>query len=170
MRHFTSECCYENSCGLSIDLPGRGYSSAPSPDHHPQSSTFFTDVILYVLASSPLAWTGPASFAAVGYSLDGGFIVNFASCFGSLITSFVLLAPSGLIRPYHFGWQSRLLYSGNLIPDWIREALVSWRLRTSDDSGPQRSDSSIEEKLPGAEWRLTICSSRTGKCEVTEVP
>ncbi len=134
-----------------LDLPGRGYSSAPSPDFHPQSSTFFINVILYVLASSPLAWTGSSSFAAVGYSLGGGVIVDFASHFGGLISSVVLLAPSGLIRPYHFGWQSGLLYSCSLLPEWIRETLVSRRLRSSDDSDQQRSESSVEEKLPSAE-------------------
>lgn len=130
------------------DLPGRGYSSTPSPTVHSQTSEFFIATILFVLASSSLSWTGPNSFSILGYSLGGGIAVNFASCFPSLISSVILLAPSGFIRSYHFGWQSKFLYSSSLLPDWAVEQLVNWKL--SNNSRPDRGQSgtAFEDELP----------------------
>lgn len=134
------------------DLPGRGYSSSPSPNRYPQSSTFFGVIILSILASSPLAWTGPSRFSIVGYSLGGGIAVNFVSYFANLISSVILLAPSGLIRSHHFSWQNRLLYSENLVvPESILEQVVRWKLRHSDSSSQDQSGRTIETELPIAE-------------------
>lgn len=130
------------------DLPGRGYSSTPSPTMHSQSSEFFIATIFFVLASSSLSWTGPNSFSILGYSLGGGIAVNFASCFPSLISSVILLAPSGLIRPYHFGWRSRLLHSSRLLPDWAVEQLVYWKLSSSSGQDQRQSGTAIEDELP----------------------
>lgn len=135
----------------SPDLPGRGYSSAPDPEDQPQSSVFFTNIILYVLVSSPLAWIGPGAFAAVGYSLGGGILVNFASYFSNLVTSVTLLAPSGLIRPHHFGWKSRLLYSEILLPKRIVEQLVYRKLTPGKGDDRSHLDSAVEDKFPEGE-------------------
>jgi hypothetical protein len=45
-----------------------------------------------------------------------------------MVKSLVLLAPAGLIRPSHFGWISRFMYSDN-VPDWLLEWAVERRLR-----------------------------------------
>jgi pimeloyl-ACP methyl ester carboxylesterase len=91
----------------------------------------FITQILLVLASSPLSWTGIGSgrFCLVGYSLGGGIAAVFASYFGQLLSSLVLLAPSGLLRDSRINFQSRLLYSQSLIPDALLKFLVAWRLR-----------------------------------------
>ena len=159
---------HRNCCILSgtadgySDLPGRGYSSTPSPSIHPQTSDFFIATILFVLASSRISWTGPKRFSILGYSLGGGIAVNFASCFPNLISSVVLLAPSGLIRPYHFGWQSGFLYSSKLLPDWVIEWLVYWRLSNSSRPDQGRSDSAFEDEFPLTERGEDeiVCRSR----------
>ena len=74
--------------------------------------------------------------------------MNFASCFPSLISSVILLAPSGLIRPYHFGWQSKLLHSARLLPDWAVEQLVYWKLSSSSGQDQRQSGTVIEDELP----------------------
>lgn len=152
----------ESGCRvLLFDLPGRGYSSAPAPVLHPQSSAFFTAVILIALASSPIAWASPSSFSILGYSLGGGIAVNFVASFPNLVSSVILLAPSGLIRPHHFGWQSRLLYSDNFLPNWIIERLVIRKMRNAESTDPDNSGSAVEEKLPNAERNETSsCSKR----------
>ena len=128
-----------------VDLPGRGYSSTPTPSVHPQTSEFFIATILFVLASSRISWTGPKRFSILGYSLGGGIAVSFASCFPDRVSSVILLAPSGLIRPYHFSWHSRLLYSSRLLPDWVTEPLVYWKLSNSSRPDQERSDSAFED-------------------------
>lgn len=140
-------CILSEIADAYADLPGRGYSSTPSPSVHPQTSGFFTATILFVLASSPISWTGPNRFSILGYSLGGGIAVNFASSFPDLIFSVILLAPSGLIRPYHFGWQSRYLYSSRLLPGWVIELLVYWKLSNSSRPDQERSDTRIEDEF-----------------------
>ena len=147
------------------DLPGRGYSSTPSPSVHPQTSDFFIATVLFVLASSPISWTGPNSFSILGYSLGGGIAVNFASCFPDLISSVILLAPSGLIRPYHFSWQNKFLYSSPFLPSCVIERLVYWKLSNSSTPDQEQLDGVIENELPFTEqggdetaprWRFDI--------------
>ena len=133
------------------DLPGRGYSSTPSPTVHPQTSDFFIATILFVLASSSLSWTGSDTFSILGYSLGGGIAANFAACFSSLVSSVILLAPSGLIRSYHFGWQSRLLYFSGLLPEWAVERIVYWKLSNSSNLDHRQSDTAIVDEIPLAE-------------------
>lgn len=60
-------------------------------------------------------------------SLGGGITVDFASCFPDMVKSIVLLAPAGLIRPYHYSWASRFLVNG-IIPDSIVEWLTQRRM------------------------------------------
>jgi hypothetical protein len=43
------------------------------------------------------------------------------------VKGLVLLAPAGLIRPYHFGWQSKILYN-DFLPTSVLEYLIGRRL------------------------------------------
>ncbi|PBP27198.1 hypothetical protein BUE80_DR001897 [Diplocarpon rosae] len=110
-----------------FDLFGRGYSDSPSLPH---DSRLYATQILLAVTSSPLAWT-PGGFSLIGYSLGGGIAADFAASFPEMVKAVVLLAPAGLIRPRHFGWQSRLLYSG-LLPD----AWLEWLVRERLGGGP----------------------------------
>ncbi|KAE9381544.1 alpha/beta-hydrolase [Stipitochalara longipes BDJ] len=110
---------------LLLDLFGRGYSDSPAD--LPLDSRLYSTEILIAITSSPVAWT-PGGFSIIGYSLGGGIAVDFTVSFPSLVKSLVLLAPAGLIRPSHFDWTSRFMYSDN-VPDWLLEWAVSRRLR-----------------------------------------
>lgn len=132
-----------------MDLFGRGYSDSPDLPH---DGRLYSTQILLAVSSSPLAWT-PAGFALVGYSLGGGIAVDFAAHFPDLVTDVVLLAPGGLIRSHHFGWQSNLIYAF-FVPDWLVHAVVGRRLRgASAVSGKTSNSSTAEEtdKVVGAE-------------------
>ncbi|KAL1961552.1 hypothetical protein VTN77DRAFT_1614 [Rasamsonia byssochlamydoides] len=121
-----------------FDLFGRGYSDAPSD--LPQDARLFTTQILLALTSSPLSWTGAASgrFSLIGYSLGGGICAAFASHFPDMLSSVVLLAPSGLIRDSHISLQTRLLYSQNLTPESVLASLASMRLRAGPVITPKK--------------------------------
>ncbi|KAH8814166.1 alpha/beta-hydrolase [Hyaloscypha sp. PMI_1271] len=110
---------------LLFDLFGRGYSDSPAD--LPLDSRLYSTEILIAITSSPIPWT-PEGFSIVGYSLGGGIAVDFTVSFPSMVKSLVLLAPAGLIRPSHFGWVSRFMYSDN-VPDWLLEWVVERRLR-----------------------------------------
>lgn len=96
----------------------------------PQDNRLFATQILLALASSPVSWTGSSSggFSLIGYSLGGGIAVGFASYFPDLISSLILIAPSGLIRDSHMSLFSRVLGAGWL-PDCLVTPLVKSRLR-----------------------------------------
>lgn len=114
----------EKGCRVMLfDLFGRGYSDSPDEPHN---SRLYATQILLAITSSPLAWT-PCGFSIIGYSLGGGVAADFAAFFPDLVQSVVLLAPSGLLRPHHFGWQSRIMYSG-FLPGWLLEWIVRSRL------------------------------------------
>jgi len=131
---------------LLLDHFGRGYSDSPDLPH---DSRLYSSEILIAITSSPLAWT-PDGFDIVGYSLGGGIAVDFTTAFPTAVKSLVLLAPSGLIRPSHFDWVTRLIYS-DYVPTWILEWVVYRRLR----GGPIRPQAAKtgDEKNPttGAE-------------------
>ena len=112
---------------LLFDLPGRGYSDTPADLDH--DIRLFTSVILIVLASSPLGWIGPDGFSVIGYSLGGGIAAAFTAYFPHLITSLILIAPSGLIRPHHISRSSRLLYAKTTLFEPILLRIVRRRLR-----------------------------------------
>ncbi|CAG7991288.1 unnamed protein product [Penicillium salamii] len=130
-----------------FDLFGRGYSDCPAD--LPQDNRLFSTQILLALASSPIAWTGAESgkFCLVGYSFGGGIAAGFASYFLELLSSLVLLAPSGLIRDSQISFQSRLLYSKGLMPENILGYLVGRRLR----AGPLTSPKPKNHKLSAAD-------------------
>jgi pimeloyl-ACP methyl ester carboxylesterase len=90
-----------------LDLWGRGYSDSLDLPH---DSRLCATEILFAITLSPLAWT-PEGCSLIGYSLGGGIVADFASSFPDIVTSLVLLAPTGMIGPYHFGWQARLMYT-----------------------------------------------------------
>ncbi|EPE29178.1 alpha/beta-Hydrolase [Glarea lozoyensis ATCC 20868] len=115
-----------------LDLFGRGYSDSPDLPH---DSRLYTTQILLAITSSPLSWTLDG-FSIIGYSLGGGIAADFAAFFPHLIQGLVLLAPAGLIRPYHFGWQSKILYN-DFLPTRVLEHLIRKRLM----DGPSASNS-----------------------------
>ena len=109
-----------------IDLWGRGYSD--NPQDLPQDERLFASAILIALSSSNLCWTGSSSFAIVGYSLGGGIATNFTSYFPSLVSSLILIAPSGLVRKGHVSKLSKLLYASGILPESLVESIVKRRL------------------------------------------
>ncbi|OTA64778.1 alpha/beta-hydrolase [Hypoxylon sp. EC38] len=115
-----------------FDLFGRGYSDAPSDLDY--DARLYVTQILLVLASSKLPWT---VFHLVGYSLGGGLSVSFTRYFPHQVSSLALIANGGLIRPYHVGWQSRLLYSSGLLPECLVRKLVRRRIRPKKEQPPQ---------------------------------
>lgn len=119
-----------------LDLFGRGYSSTPNPDKHPQDIKLFTSQILLVLASSPISWTGGQAFALIGYSLGGGIAASFTSYFPSLVDSLILIAPAGLMRPSRFHWTSKFVYGG-LLPSSLVAWLVWRRLGGNSKPSPK---------------------------------
>ncbi|KAK3044628.1 hypothetical protein LTS18_000778, partial [Coniosporium uncinatum] len=89
--------------------------------------------ILLAISSSPLAWTGTGNpFALVGYSLGGGICADFTSFFPNLISSLILIAPSGIVRPEHLSERSRLLYH----TPWVPPSLVNWLVKRRLRMGP----------------------------------
>jgi pimeloyl-ACP methyl ester carboxylesterase len=89
---------------------------------------------MLAITSSPLSWTGQGSnggFSIVGYSLGGGIAANFTSHFPNLVTSLVLLAPAGVMRPYHISSTNKFLYSSGLVP----ENLLQWIVKGKMESG-----------------------------------
>lgn len=114
-----------------FDLPGRGYSDCPDTTLFRQDTKLFSALILAVVSTSPLSWTGSAStdgFTLVGYSLGGGIAAAFTAHYPDLISSLILIAPGGLLRPTRLSWSSRILYSG-ILPDSVTNFFVSRRLR-----------------------------------------
>lgn len=128
---------------LLFDLFGRGYSGAPDPYYHPQNVQLFSSQIHFVLASSPLSWTGTSKFHMVGYSLGGGISLAFTSYFPDLVDSLVLIAPSGLIRQSRMALPSRIIYSG-AIPGPIVRAMVRRRFGAGGVKQPGQQSANPE--------------------------
>jgi pimeloyl-ACP methyl ester carboxylesterase len=134
---------FQNNANLSIDLFGRGFSDDPSD--LPHDARLYSAQILLAVASSPLPWTGTNGFAIIGYSLGGGISASFTSSFPNLISSLILIAPSGLLRESHIAWQSKILYSTEgILPESLIQSLVRQRL----DSGSTASTAAREEAGP----------------------
>jgi pimeloyl-ACP methyl ester carboxylesterase len=108
-----------------FDLWGRGYSDSVDLPH---DSRLYSTEILLAITSSPLAWT-PEGFSLIGYSLGGGISVDFTASFPDMVKALVLLAPTGLIRPSHFQWHTRLMY--NFVPEVVVQRIVRRRLAGS---------------------------------------
>lgn len=108
------------------------------------------------MASSPLSWTGASSgqFSLIGYSLGGGIVTAFASYFPYLISSLILLAPSGLLRESHIGWQNKVLNAKGWLPEDIISILVKGRLKAGPLVKPKQHKNSETETV-GIEDALT---------------
>ncbi|KAK0735008.1 Alpha/Beta hydrolase protein [Lasiosphaeria miniovina] len=118
----------EKGCRVMMfDLFGRGFSDGVGDLPHDQR--LYVTQALLALASSPLPWTGASAFKLVGYSLGGGVAVHFAATFPDLVSSLVLLAPAGLIRPESFGLVTRFVFTTPLIPSRLLAAITKRRLR-----------------------------------------
>lgn len=102
-----------------------------------------------MLASSPLSWTGSNSsttrFSLLGYSLGGGISAAFTYHFPDLVESLVLVAPSGLVRLEHITWQSKVLYSVGLMPEFFLQWLVRRRMRGGPDWNKHPSTNPSED-------------------------
>lgn len=130
-----------------FDLPGRGYSETPVSTPH--SARLYTTTILLALASSPISWTGNGNkFSLIGYSLGGGIVANFTSHFPTLVSSLILLAPSGLIRAERFTWTNKILYNTGLINETTLEGIIARKLRNGDP--PTKPGKPKEEVTPAA--------------------
>ena len=122
-----AEALVAQGCRVMLfDFFGRGYSDTPTDI--PYDIRLYTSQILLVLASSHLSWTGDNAFHLIGYSLGGGIAVPFTRHFPHMVTSLVLIAGGGLVRTEHISWQSKVLYSTGIFPEWVLEALVRRRL------------------------------------------
>jgi pimeloyl-ACP methyl ester carboxylesterase len=120
----------EKGCRVMLfDLFGRGFSDNPAD--LPHDARLYTTQMLLALASSPdVAWTDPTRpFKLVGYSLGGGIAVHFAGTFPHLVSSLVLLAPAGLIRPESFGVLTRAVFTSGLVPPRLLKWITKKRLR-----------------------------------------
>ncbi|KAF2437030.1 alpha/beta-hydrolase, partial [Tothia fuscella] len=134
----------ERGCRVMMfDLFGRGYTDDPSD--LPHDSRLYTTQILLAISSSPLPWTGTNAFSIIGYSLGGGIATAFTSTFPTLVSSLIVIAPSGLLRESHIAWQSKILYSTEGI---LPESLVQWlvRRRLGGGSASAPATSGVEEK------------------------
>ncbi|KAH6651104.1 Alpha/Beta hydrolase protein [Chaetomium tenue] len=128
----------EKGCRVMLfDLFGRGFSDNPAD--LPHDDRLYTTQILIALASSPdLSWTGPQAFRLIGYSLGGGIAAHFAAAFPHLVSSLVLLAPAGLIRPESFGTLTRIIFTSGLVPPRVLTWLTRRRLRRPIRSSGKR--------------------------------
>lgn len=137
---------------------GRGFSDTPSDI--PQDHRLFATQILLALVSSPLSWTGSSSgqFSLVGYSLGGGIAAAFASHFPDLLSSLILVAPSGLLRDHHLSWSSHVLLAKGLLPEGIISRIVKGRLKAGPLAKPKKSTTTQEDsqnETVGVEAALT---------------
>ncbi|KAI9904673.1 hypothetical protein N3K66_001202 [Trichothecium roseum] len=138
---------------LLYDLFGRGFSDGVVD--LPHDARLYVSQALLVLASSPLSWTGAGASSpmhVVGYSLGGGIAVHLASSLpAAAISSLVLLAPAGLIRPERFGVASRVLFKSGLVPDAILAPLTRRRLQRPIASARKSAKNPEAEALAVAE-------------------
>lgn len=116
---------------LLFDYFGRGWSDTPDPGETDHDERLYLSQILYVLASSEVAWLGDAErdgnggMHVVGYSFGGGLAVSFASHFPRSVRSVTAIAPGGLMKRSGNSWRTRLVYSRG----WCPEKLLEWLVR-----------------------------------------
>ena len=68
-------------------------------------------------------------FALIGYSLGGGIAASFTAHFPGLVSSLVLITPSGLLRPNRVSLRTKVLYSQRFLPEPVLTFLVRRRLQ-----------------------------------------
>ncbi|KAK4042433.1 Alpha/Beta hydrolase protein [Parachaetomium inaequale] len=149
----------EKGCRVMLfDLFGRGYSDNPSD--LPHDARLYTSQILIALVSSPdLAWTGPQAFRLIGYSLGGGIAVHFAASFPHLVSSLVLLAPAGLIRPESFGVLTRAVFTSGLVPPRLLAWITRHRLKRPIRSSGKRGTTTTPPPHPNAATTTTTTTT-----------
>jgi pimeloyl-ACP methyl ester carboxylesterase len=137
------------------DLFGRGYSDTPVDVPH--DARLYITQILLVISSSPLPWTGHPGFHLVGYSFGGGVGMTFTRYLPHLVQSLTLITSCGLIRPYHVGWRSKVLYSEGILPEFLLKYLVKMRLQPQvastppTPSEPKEADVAVSAEVPRME-------------------
>ncbi|KAI9690500.1 MAG: hypothetical protein M1822_009463 [Bathelium mastoideum] len=93
--------------------------------------------------------------------LFGGCIAtHFTATFPHLVANLVLVAPAGLIREKHIGWQSRLLYSsyGGLLPERWVERVVAKRLQSGPTGATAVSPKKSSPNTPSTETAISSSS------------
>ncbi|KUJ22571.1 alpha/beta-hydrolase [Mollisia scopiformis] len=161
----------EKGCRVMLfDLWGRGYSDMIDL---PLDSRLYTTEILLAITSSSLPWT-PGGFSLVGYSLGGGVAADFASYFPAMVNSLVLLAPAGLVRPYHYSWATRAAYK-NPLPDSFLEWLTKRRMgggstyKPMTKTGDQDHPTTGEELKGNRDYKFesAVLTTNNSKSDVT---
>jgi pimeloyl-ACP methyl ester carboxylesterase len=169
----------EKGCRVMLfDLFGRGYSD--NPDDLPQDKRLWATQILLALSSSPLAWMGKGSgkFALIGFSMGGGISAAFTSYFPQLVSSLILLAPSGLVRKSRISATTRVLYSRGLLPEWLLKIMVARRLKLGPSaargsralpSAKMMGDGPITQELPKSSFDTAPLSKSHPNLTVTSM-
>jgi pimeloyl-ACP methyl ester carboxylesterase len=109
-----------------FDLFGRGYSDGVGD--LPHDARLYVSQALMAMASSPVSWTGHGTLRVIGYSMGAGISIHLAAAFPELVSSLVLIAPAGLIRPANFGF-SRHLFRSGIVPERLLATLTRRRLQ-----------------------------------------
>lgn len=134
------------------DLFGRGYSDDCADLAHDER--LYSTQIMLAITSSPLSWTGKGSnggFSIVGYSLGGGIGATFTSFFPDLVSSLVLLAPAGIMRPYHISTTNRFLYSSGILPERFLQWVVNRKFQSGNPVHKKPEDKSGVESAISTE-------------------
>ncbi|GAB1310085.1 Alpha/Beta hydrolase protein [Madurella fahalii] len=139
----------EKGCRVMLfDLFGRGFSDNPSDLPH-DARLYTTQILLALASAEETSWMDPKNpFKLVGYSLGGGIAVHFATSFPHLVSSLVLLAPAGLIRPESFGIVMRAVFTSGLVPprllSWITKKRLQKPIRATSRRGANGNSSGAD--------------------------
>ena len=105
----------------------------------------------------------------IGYSMGGAIALHVAATLPHMVSSLVLIAPAGLIRPQNFG-PSRYIFRSGLVPERILSALMRRRLQqplSSHVRKPTRpldrehSDQNSLRDVPGPERYAEVAAAET---------
>lgn len=83
--------------------------------------------------------------------------MTFTRYLPHLVQSLTLIASCGLIRPYHIGWRSKVIYSEGILPEFLLEYLVKRRLQPQVASTPstpplpKEADVAVSAGMPDTE-------------------
>ena len=131
---------------------GRGYSDECADLKHDER--LYSTQIMIAITTSPLSWTGKGSqggFSIVGYSLGGGIAATFTSFFPDLVSSLVLLAPAGIMRPYHISSTNKFLYSSGILPENLLQWVVNRKFKSGNPVHKKPEDKSGVESAVSTE-------------------
>ncbi|KAL2258256.1 hypothetical protein VTK26DRAFT_8518 [Humicola hyalothermophila] len=172
----------ERGCRVMLfDLFGRGFSDNPADLPH-DARLYTTQILLALASATETSWTAPregggggggsGGFKLVGYSLGGGIAVHFAAAFPHLVSSLVLLAPAGLIRPQSFGAVTRLVFSTGLVPPPLLEWITRRRLRQPIGANSKRWKKKMNSNINGHSNPTTTTGDKPDpvSASLTEIP